>query len=170
LASVAVALESALRAAKYREWSYSSVPSGFALVCQMEQIEADGTPSPEPARWSAELPQVGHMNLLQFVRALVGASPGYYRVIVFIITNQPWSRTGEKPTGREAEQWLAKGFSWLPESIGRLPYGPDYRTTAVVYEFQKVSRDANAILLKPCPTSADDHLARAGISDWLSRQ
>jgi hypothetical protein len=135
----------------------------------MEQIKADGTPSPEPARWSADLPWAANMTLIEFIRALVNSPSGYYRVIVFIVTNRPWPRTGEKPTGGEAEQWLAKGFTWLPKSIGELPYGPDYRTTALVYEFKKVSKDANAFLLEPSATSADDHLKKAGISEWLSK-
>ncbi len=50
------------------------------------------------------------MTLMEFVRALVNAQPGYYRVIVFIVTNQPWSRTGTKPTGVKADKWLAEGF------------------------------------------------------------
>jgi hypothetical protein len=170
LTNVAVTLENALRAAKYPKWSYSSVPNGFALVSQMEQIKADGTPSSEPARWSTDLPVVANMTLFEFVRALINAQPGYYRVIVFIVTNQPWSRTGTQPTGVEADRWLAEGFTWLPESIGKLPYGPDYRTTALVYEFRKASKDATATLLEPSLTSADDHLKKAGISEWLSRR
>jgi hypothetical protein len=170
LDNVAVRLESALRASKYRIWSYSSVPNGFALVSQMEQIKADGTPSPEPERWSADLPWVANMTLIEFIRALVHSPPGYYRVIVFIVTNQPWPRTGEKPTGAEAEQWLAKGFNRLPESIGELPYGSDYRTTALVYEFKKVSKEAKAFLVASSATSADDHLKKAGISEWLSKR
>lgn len=169
LADVADALENALRTAKYPKWSYSSVPNGFALVSQMEQIRVDGTPSPEPARWSADLPRVDNMTLLEFVKALTNAQPGYYRVIVFIVTDQPWSRTGEKPTGKEAEQWLAKGFTWLPDSIGTLIYEPGYRTTALVYEFKKASKDTDAVFLDPSPISADDHLKKAGIADPLSR-
>ena len=170
LSNVAVILEGALRAAKYPKWSYSSVPNGFALVSQMEQIKDDGTPSPEATRWSTDLPVVANMTLLEFIRALVNAQPGYYRVIVFIVTNQPWSRAGTKTTGVEADKWLAEGFTWLPKSIGELPYGSDYRTTALVYEFRKASRDANATLLEPSLTSADDHLKKAGISEWLSRR
>ena len=149
LGKVAFELESALHESKYRKWSYSTVPNGFALVSQMEQIMADGTPSPEPARWSADLPSVANMTLIEFIRALVNAPPGYYRVIVFIVTNQPWPRTGEKPTDQEVEKWLAKGFNWLPPDVGLLPYGTDYRTTALVYEFKKVSKDANASLIEP---------------------
>ena len=170
LADVADRLERALNEAKYPRWSYSSVPNGFALVSHMEQIKSDGTPSPEPARWSTDLPWVANMTLLEFIKALANATPGYYRVIVFIVTNQPWSRTGERPTGEEAERWLAEGFNWLPRYIGELTYGPDYRTTALVYEFKKVSRDTDATFLEPSPTSADDHLKKAGISDPLSRR
>ena len=136
----------------------------------MEQIESDGIPSPEPARWSTDLPWVANMTLLEFIKALANATPGYYRVIVFIVTNQPWSRTGERPTGEEAERWLAEGFNSLPQSIGELTYGPDYRTTALVYAFKKVSRNTNATFLMPSPTSADDHLKKAGIANPLSRR
>ena len=170
LANVAATLERALRAAKYPKWSFSSVPDGFALVGQMEQIKADGTPSPDPARWSTDLPRVANMTLLEFVRALVSAHPGHYRVIVFVVTNRPWPRTGAQPTGGEADQWLARGFTWLPDAIGELLYGPDYRTTALVYEFEKISKNTDAVLLEQSPTSADDHLARAGSAQWLSRR
>ena len=170
LADVAAALERALGAARFPKWSYSSVPDGFALVSRIEQIRADGTPSPEPARWSADMPSVASMTLLEFIRALVNAQPGYYRVIVFIVTSRPWPRTGATPTGAEADQWLARGFNRLPESVGLLPYGPAYRTTALVYEFRKVSNGAVATLLEPSPTSAHEHMAKAGISEWLSRR
>jgi hypothetical protein len=116
------------------------------------------------------MPQVTNMTLFEFIKALSNAQPGYYRVIVFIVTNQPWSRTGKEVTGEEAEQWLAQGFNWLPPSIGELTYGPDYRTTVLVYEFKKVSQDAAATFLKPSSTSAEDHLKKAGIVDPLSRR
>lgn len=170
LTDIADRLEHALQEAGYRRWSYSSVPSGFALVSQMEQIKADGTPSPAPARWSTDLPWVGNLSLLEFIKALVNAQPGYYRVIVFIVTDQPWSRTGEQPTGEEAERWLAEGFNWLPRSIGQLTYGPDYKTTALVYEFKKVSQDAEAKFIDTSPTSADDHLEKAGIARPLGQR
>jgi hypothetical protein len=170
LIDVADELERALKEAKYPMWSYSSVPNGFALVSQMEQIKSDGIPSPAPARWSTGMPRVTNMTLLEFIKALSNAQSGYYRVIVFIVTNQPWSRTGKEATGEEAEQWLAQGFNWLPPPIGELIYEPDYRTTVLVYEFKKVSQDASATFLKPSSTSADDHLKKAGLYDPLSQR
>jgi hypothetical protein len=166
LADVANRLEGALKAAKYPRWSYSSVPNGFALVSKMEQIKPDGTPSPEPARWSTDLPSVAHMTFFEYMKALANVEPGYYRVIVFIVTNQPWLLTEEKPTAEEAEKWL--GSRWLPDSVGNLAYGPDYRTTALVYEFKKVSKDADATFVELSLASADDHLYKAGISASLS--
>ena len=169
LVDIADKLERALNEAEYPIWSYSFAPNGFALVTQLEQIKFDGTPSPEPARWSTDLPPVTNMTLLEFIKALAYATRGYYRVIVFIVTDQPWSREGERPTIVMAEAWLASGFNWLPPSIGKLTYGPDYRTMALVYEFEKHSRYSDAILV-PSPTSADDHLIKAGIFDPLSRR
>jgi hypothetical protein len=170
LADVADRLEHALNEARYLRWSYSSVPKGFALVTQMEQIRSDGTPSLGPARWRAARPGVTNMTLFGFIRALASAPPGYYRVIVFIVTNQPWARTGEKPTGGEAERWLAEGFNSLPQSIGKLTYESDYRTRALVYEFKKVSKDTRATFLESSLISADDHLQKTGISGSLSRR
>ena len=149
---------------------YSSVPRGFALISQMEQIKSDGTPSPEPARWSTSLPPVGSLTLLEFLKALANAQPGYYRAIVYVVTDQPWSRTGELPTARAAEQWLAQGFTRLPADVGAMPYGPEYRTTALVYEFTKASQEAAASLVETSPVSADDHLKKAGVADPLSRR
>jgi hypothetical protein len=168
LSDLADKLEGALHAAKYRRWSYSSVPNGFALVTQMEQIKPDGTPSAEPARWSTNLPSVRELTLLEFIKALASAPPGYYRVIVFIVTDEPWSRSGQEPTGEEAERWLTQGFNRLPASIGELTYGKEYTTTALVYEFKKRSQSAEATLVEDSETRAQEHLRKAGISDPLS--
>ncbi len=162
LSDLAEKLERELGRAKYRKWSYSSVPSGFALVAQMEQIKPDGTPS--PARWSTNLPSVGDLTLFEIIKALASAPPGYYRVIVFIATDQPWSRSGAKPTGQKAERWLTEGYNKLPAHIGRLPYGPEFTTTAFVYEFRKPSQSADATLVENSEWPAEDHLRKAGIS------
>jgi hypothetical protein len=91
-------------------------------------------------------------------------------VIAFIISDQGWSRKGQKPTGEEAAGWLEIGETRLPPEIGNLTYGPRYKTTALVYEFKKVSQDAAATFLDPGPTRADDHIKKAGIYDPLSRR
>ena len=52
---VAEMLEAALESANYESWRYSSVPRGFALVMQMEQIKLDGTPRSGRERFSPDL-------------------------------------------------------------------------------------------------------------------
>ena len=66
------------------------------------------------------LPQVANLTLLEFIKALANAQPGYYRVIVFIVANKPWLRNLEKPTGVEAKKWFDDGLSWLPPSIAEV--------------------------------------------------
>ena len=169
LSDVSIKLERALQSAKFRRWSFCSVPNGFALVTQMEQIKPDGTPSPEPARWCTDMPSVRYLTLVEFIRALVNAMPGYYRVIVFIVTDQPWSRRGERPTARQAERWFAECLNKLPRSIGELTYGIEFKTIVLVYEFKKRSQNDNAIFIDNSETLAGDHLKKAGILDPLSR-
>lgn len=169
LEDVGQALERALRRARYRTWSYSSVPRGFALVTQLEQTAKDGGPSPEPARWSAALPQVSTLTLVEFLKALVGAQPGYYRVFAFLVTDQPWSRTGKAPIGSDAERWLAEGLTRLPPSLAALPYQTGYRTTVLIYEFRKIASDAPATLVAPAALRGEDHLAKAGIAEALTQ-
>jgi hypothetical protein len=168
LSEVADRLERALEAAKYRSWSYSSVPHGFALITQMERIREDGTPSPEPARWSADLPSVGDLTLLEFVKALAHAPRGYYRVVVFVVTDSPWRRSGRRPTRSEARRWLTEGYESLPANIGDHTYRRGFNTTALVYEFQKDSQRRPAVYVESSPVPARDHLDKAGILEPLS--
>ena len=122
LADVAEKIEHALGKAGYPRWSYSSVPNGFALVSQMEQIKSDGTPSPGPARWSTDMPRVINLTLLEFIKALANAQPGYYRVIVFIVTNAYSAESGRRfranPATRRspATQASGLGLQW-PTSV-----------------------------------------------------
>jgi hypothetical protein len=169
LAVVAGRIEAALRRAEYRKWSYLSAPGGFALVTQMEQINADGGPRPDRSRWSVDLPSVSDMSLVAFVKALAIAPVGSYRVIVFIVTNVPWSEKGAKPTEAQAQQWLPEGVNRLPESMGTPTYGPNFQTDALIYEFRKRHASDAAIFVPVSAVPAETHLQRAGIWSPLSK-
>jgi hypothetical protein len=169
LSNVADALTEALSSAGFPRWSHLAVPGGFALVCQMEQIRADGVPSPAPARWSTRLPPAARLNVLEFIKALANAQPGHYRVIVFVTSDQPWQRSAASPTGRQAELWLSEGMSDLPPEVGRQDYGEAHRTTALIYEFVKASQNDVAVLVETSSMSARQHLDRAGIAEVLTR-
>ena len=166
LLDVAEKLETALEDAEFGTWKYSSVPNGFALVTQVEQISPDGTPRRE--RFRTDLPSLSDLSFVEFLIALAKAPPGYYRVIVFVVTDTPFSQEHAAPTESEARRWLDEGLNKLPRSIGMLTYGEDYRTTALIYQFSKLSKQP-ATLVSPSLASGRTHLERAGIWNALTR-
>src|SRR5579863_7649802 len=97
-------LTAALQPKGYAERSYYSVPGGFALVTRLEQIYSDGRSMPPPARFSARL--LPPSRFTDYIRALFTADPGYYRVIVFIVTDQGFSEGAQGPSQGDADKWL----------------------------------------------------------------
>jgi hypothetical protein len=171
LSDVGRKLTKALAEAKYGKWSYSSVPHGFALVTQIEQIKDDGTPRPDPDRFSTDLPSFSNMSFAEFLKAMAKAPPGRYRVIVFIVTDVSVSQAGEKPTEDEAQRWLNAGALQLPESVGRITYDAQhYNTTALIYEFEKPSPNAPPAFVPNSRLLGDTHLEKAGIWYRLTRE
>lgn len=168
LGNVADRLLAVIGEADYRRWSFSSVPHGFALVTQLEQTRADGTPA-APDRWNDGLPSMATMPFADFLRALIVAPVGYYRVIVFVSTDQPWQMNAPAPTGAEAQRWLSTGLNRLPSGVANLPYTTAYTTTALVYEFTKRSANEPATLVGTSSIGAMTHLERSGVLRPLSR-
>ena len=145
------------------------MPRGFALVTQLEQIKPDGTPRPGSERFRTDLPSLSDVSFVEFLKALAKAPPGYYRVIVFIVTDTPFSQSEKKPTEEEALHWLEVGLNQLPRSIGALAYGEDHRTTALIYEFKRSSKNEPATFVLKSLESGRTHLERARIWDALTR-
>jgi hypothetical protein len=166
LLDVAEKLEAALEIAGFETWKYSYVPNGFALVTQIEQILPDGTPRRE--RFRTDLPSFSDLSFVEFLIALAKAPSGYYRVIVFVVTDTPFSRGETAPTESEARRWLDTGLNKLPASFREMIYGTDYRTTALIYEFKKLSTQP-ATLVSQSLSSGRVHLEKAHIWDALTR-
>jgi hypothetical protein len=166
LGSVAARLETAFDAAGYGERSYYRVPGGFAVVSRIEQITADGTPVDPPARWAADTAPV-RGSFIDQIRALFNAPPGFYRVIVFAVTNQDFTASGRPPTSGEAREWVLAGAMRLPETIGSLRYSPAHYTTALIYEFERRA-DEEAHIKAPSSSPGRVHLERAGLWQALA--
>ncbi|HMW79101.1 MAG TPA: hypothetical protein PKC78_01920 [Accumulibacter sp.] len=167
LLSVSDKLEKALRLAEYADWSYYAVPGGFALATHVEQIKPDGTPLAGGDRWRTGTPSVANLSLLEFILALAHAPPGSYRAIVFIVTDAVWAQSPAAPTGDEIAGWAGSGASGLPTAVGKLPYGPQHRVQALVYEFRKGHAGPAALVL-PSRVSGERHLYRGGLWKPLS--
>lgn len=167
LSEIAAALESAFYSAGYGDFSYLAVPSGFAMVSQLEQIHPDGTPLPLPDRWSARVRPFRQFSLENYLRALFRATPGHFRILVFIVTPVPFSQSDQAVDAREAEAWLAIGLDALPSEIGNLPITDETKTSVLVYEFVKPTRDDDPKFQSPGLLPAVDHLRRARLWESL---
>jgi hypothetical protein len=166
LGQVGNLLVRALNDAQYPNHSYLAEPNGFALVAQLEQIQPDGTPA-MPNRWDSGLPSMATMSFLDFLKALVVAPTGHYRVIAFIVTDVPWQQNAPRPTEEQAQQWLSTGLDKLPAAVRDMRYTADYQCTALVYQFAKDGAGARFVDVSAADTLS--HLDKAGLLRTLRR-
>lgn len=164
-ANVDQTLVAALSAGGYSARNYYSVPNGFALATRIEQINDDGSPKTPPARFALEPEPVSMLRPMDYLKALLKGVPGYYRVIVFIVTDDPFKASGDRPTEEQATAWVSSGVNVLPREIGDLPFARDVNCTALVYEFmRKPGADSDATqFAMPGRLDAMTHLVKSGI-------
>jgi hypothetical protein len=152
LYDVAQRLENGFRRAGYGQLSYYAVPQGFAMATRLEQIANDGTPLPVPQRWSRDIAPPASFSLMTYLRALFGANPGHFRVIVLVVTSESVAPdTTKVPITREiAELWPTEGATRLPATYKAIRYVDDiYSCSALIYEFEQGSPDDAPLLRNP---------------------
>lgn len=149
LHDVAGRLESAIAQAGYLQPRYLGAGcGGFAIVLDLERIEADGTRARGTAGFAPPGQDEG-FSLAAYVRRLFHAPPGHYRQIVFVVSDQRPVRTTAPPTEAELRAIASGGASALPAPYTGLPYTPRHDVLALVYEFVKGPRDGDARLVPP---------------------
>ncbi|MBU4445015.1 hypothetical protein KJ656_08050 [bacterium] len=156
-------LSIALECAGQYEISYYSVPNGFALVSRLEQIEEDGTPMESPKRWDANAKSLSIFSLADYFRALFVAPPGYYRLIVFVVSPLPFSKSPEQISKETAESWLQFGANALPIDLAFQLYTREFVCTALIYEFEKHDVEMEATLRRPGRLDGRTHIIKSGI-------
>lgn len=167
-------LTSALDAKGYTERSYYSVPGGFALITRLEQIYPDGRSKRPPDRFSAEL--LPASNFSDYLFALFHADPGYYRVIVFIVTDQVFVEGQHAPEQSDLTGLLAAGAKFLPDPLASQNLAHGVRCAALIYEFKMdnsgpaPSRQAQPQQPQLIPSTTDSiaQLQRAGLWQTLA--
>ena len=167
LGEVASDLQSAFDRAGYVEKSYYGVPEGFAVVSRLEQIDADGRPFPGNARW--QIADYGPFSLSTYIQRLFAVDEGHFRVVVFIVTSEPFAASNAAVDVKLAEDWLLSGDNLLPPSIGSLKVSNDVACTALVYEFRRRHGEQPEFVL-PSLISAQQHLVASGLKAALEGQ
>jgi len=164
-------LNRALDLADYGDRRYYAVPRGFALVTRVERTDADGTPRKPPGRWlldqSAAI-SFSISGLAEILTNFVNVPPGYYQVLVFVVTDVPFnSNERDIVTREQASAWLAGGTNVLPDSIGGMSWTSGTRCSALVYEFVKPAASEAAskapVFRQTGRMSAKDHLIKASL-------
>jgi hypothetical protein len=128
---------SALELKGYAEHSYYTIPGGFAVATRIERIDPTGAPLTAPDRWSLSKVPLRTISMTEWARALFSGQPGYYRVIVFVVTNVPIMQRSAQPTSAEAKYWLLSGMNILPPELSNENMTADYSCTALIYEFER---------------------------------
>jgi hypothetical protein len=159
---VAKKLERALKRRHYAEYSYYSIPGGFALITRLERIHDDGLPYDSSQRWDVANHFPPLFTLENYLKALFSAREGYYRVIAFLVTDVPFGAGPKSMSHTMADDLLAKGFNTLPRRM-RLTALPEGHTcTALVYEFRRL-RGGEPRQMTPGLLDARTHLVAGGL-------
>ena len=158
---------SALDAMGYVQRAHYWVPDGYALVTRVEQIERNGRPRPMPYRFSAQLPPPD--SLKDYFAGLFTSPPGYFRIIVFVVTDIEFNDTAAPLGEPEATGLLERGPAVLPPAIADRPLPLKTKCTALIYEYQKSSVDTGSAAV-PIQSTVDavTHLRQAGLWQLLS--
>ena len=158
-------LKTTLDTKGYNQRSYFYVPNGFALVTQLEQYNAkDATIRNDATRWLDYPKQESFIGIMSYLSSFIMPNKGYFRLFIFIVTNEPFGGSKQKVTKSEASAWLNQGFNKLPNSIKNAAYTEGYAVTVLVYEFEVPESNRRAKQVCPTPLfDAQTHLKQAGI-------
>lgn len=157
-------LQRGLNGCKYNERRYYYIPHGFALVTQMEQIYEDGRSMEEPDRWSST---IGDFNdPWDYIKALFSTPHGYYRVLVFLVTDVDHTAAGNYISEDDAKKWLNNGYNSLPKNIRANPYSTDYTVTLLVYHYTR-SPGEDVKFINPDTISGMTHYTKAGLPNYI---
>ncbi|OGU20888.1 MAG: hypothetical protein A2580_02170 [Hydrogenophilales bacterium RIFOXYD1_FULL_62_11] len=162
-------LQAALENNGYVEYSYYSVPGGFALATRLERIHPDGRSMAEPERWEVTRGPLTRFDLSEYLRALFDAERGHFRVIVFIVTPTPLVTGTESPSAATALAWPREGMPVLPDAMRPIAYGDHFQTHALIYEFETRGAGHPAEFKASSRLTGDAHLRRAKILGALEQ-
>lgn len=138
-------LSRALDRVGYGTKGYYSYRDGFALATRIEQIFPDGRSMPMPARFTL-LPPVPKVFSLSYLEGIVVPRKGYFRVIVFIVTDLPIVQTQDPATSEQAAGWPSGGATKLPSKISKAEAPNGISVTAFIYEFKNSTADDSSKL------------------------
>lgn len=161
-------LEKALSKTGYYDKSYYTVPNGFAVATKLEQINKDASPKKVPDRWSAKV-DMQNFTFSEYISSLFTSKPGYFRVIVFVITDNTFRQKKSTVERTEAEAWVSDGAQSLPPEMLKRSFTANHTVTALIYEYEVPENSKKAQLIAPSKHTAREHLVKSKLYVELTR-
>jgi hypothetical protein len=159
-------LQKGLTAKGFAERRYFSVKNGYAIVTQMEQYnKKDASSRNDHTRWLDYPARSKFSGVMDYLTSVILPNKGYFRLFVFVVTNEAFKSTDAKVSKKEAAAWLSQGANRLPKLLAEMPYTEGYAVNVLVYEFEVP--ESNRAAKQVCPTSkfnAAKHLEMAGLN------
>lgn len=169
LEDVSIFLLKALELCGYYERSFYKIPNGFALVTRIETIDKSAASKDPPERWAVESIPTQEFSIVDFFRSLFYSNPGYYRIIVFMVTDIPFNTTQEVPNQKEAIGWLYEGSNVLHEELSTMQIDEDYSCQALIYEFKSPDSGGDVILMNPSVHTGREHLKQSNLWNQMKK-
>jgi len=147
----------------YSQKSYFQVPNGFALVTQLEQFNADGTSKTGDNRWADFPVQEDVKGIWDYLVSIIVPTPGYYRLFVFIVTDNEYNLASRRVSREEAESWMKEGLTRLPGKLGEKSTTTNHSLDILIYEFE--TPQTTKICTLKCSGAKDilTHLKKSGL-------
>jgi hypothetical protein len=127
-------IEDVLRNSGYTQFSYTSVPDGFALATRFERIDQIEAPMTDTTRW-APLAKDVPKTWLDAMKSLFVGRQGRCRLFVFFLTTDNRAPSREEPTVDEATKWSLGGNPTLQSDLVDVLLTPKHLFYVYEYEF-----------------------------------
>ncbi|MFT7559500.1 MAG: hypothetical protein ACI93R_001411 [Flavobacteriales bacterium] len=156
-------IKDALSRADYSDRRYYILPpdkgTGFVIVTRLEQTDLDAKPREDPHRWSKNIVEESLFSLKSFLRALLTADKGYFRVLVFVVSDTPLKFDVDAPSMNMASEWLSSGEDRLYSGMENIRYSDSTQFSVMVYEFEHNENSEFALTQNNPRHSAIKHLS-----------
>jgi hypothetical protein len=150
-----------LRDAGYQFSRIFRLPGGgAAVVAPIEQIDAQGNPMPDSARWATGIRPLVPLSVVGYLKALFAGRQAYWRVIVFVITDQPLP-FGKLPTMPDMDAMRRFGSLSLASTELKEKLTSEHHVWAYIYEITARESDAQPTVVLPGRFSGEEHLRKA---------
>jgi len=139
---------------------------GFAIATKLEQINKDASSKKGTNRWKTKV-EMNDFTFTEYLNSLFFTQTGYFRVIVFVITDIPIVQSKKSLGRKDAVLLVSDGSHILPPSLRNRLFTNNHSITALIYEYKLQENSDKATLIKPSEHTGREHLVKSNLWNTL---